>query len=163
MTKKIKYTKKGQPYIIDKKTGKARFIKKTKGMRKTKSNPKRPPKKWFKKMVKRVKKYDGRKYGFTPEQTVGGIWHKKLTPARRREITKRYEQRRNDPEPDWTAPPKLLGFVKKGKRFGVMYEDRQGNRYYHFFKKIPKLTKTKDGRLAFVDGIKVYTKGGISG
>jgi len=27
---KIKYTKRGQPYIIDPKTGRARFIKKTK-------------------------------------------------------------------------------------------------------------------------------------
>ncbi|MCL6500703.1 MAG: hypothetical protein K6T16_01565 [Candidatus Pacearchaeota archaeon] len=166
-------------------------------MRKIKSNPRRPPKKWFKKMVERVKKYDGRKYGFTPEQTVGGIWYKKLTPAKRREILKRYERRikrkaksnpkpkqikltelnkgmpraedptvkfkNNSPEPDWSRPPTLLGFIKKGKKFGVLYEDRTGRRYYHFFKKIPKLMRTKDGRLAFVDGIRVYRRGGISG
>lgn len=51
--------------------------------------PKRPPKAWFRKVLKRVKKYEnGIK---NPSAVVGYIWWK-LPTKKRKEILKRYEK-----------------------------------------------------------------------
>lgn len=52
-------------------------------------NPKRPPKKWFDKMVKDVKKRDARIED--PDAVVGDIWYNQLTERKRDEILRRYE------------------------------------------------------------------------
>lgn len=51
------------------------------------TNPVRPPKKWFNKMVKHVAKTSVR----NPEAVVGNIWYNDLNDSKRREILKEYE------------------------------------------------------------------------
>jgi hypothetical protein len=55
--KKIKYTKKGQPYIIDAKTGRAKFIKKTKSNSRRRTTTKTKTKTRSYKMAKKRKSY----------------------------------------------------------------------------------------------------------
>ncbi len=49
--------------------------------------PKRPPKKWFRKTVREVKKRD--KTIKNPEAVVGHIWHHQLSEKKKREIVRR--------------------------------------------------------------------------
>jgi len=56
--------------------------------------PERPPKEWFEKMKKRVKKqYPGRSEE-SIDRIVAGIWHKQYSKKTKERLTRRYESRK---------------------------------------------------------------------
>jgi len=56
--------------------------------------PGRPPKKWFEKMKKRIKKqYPGRSEEDIA-RIVAGIWHKQYSQKTKEKLTRKYERRK---------------------------------------------------------------------